>query len=213
MRYSDLQGSGLPVTIDPQRLPGAVAHEDYVGFHYDAAANPKTRLRAVSSDDFWTQAATVGDVAAVVADDTYAVLTNVTSGSGVLLNLVFPGVAAAGGVVTARITRDGREYIVSGTAQAATDRFMFAVIERHGGYENVVLRSHYPEVLVSGVFFGHTVNDTGSTTLGIVNPLHAMASGIGLEYKTSLKIEVKVSVVEVSSNRDNALAVYTTNQY
>lgn len=199
---------------DPQRLPWGCVHESYGGFHYDDVGTlPRTKLHGYDDAAFWTQCAAVGDTAQVAADDTYVTITNVSSGSGALVNLILPGGTNIGDTVTVKITVDGVEYVLSFDLETVNDRFFAGAIERYNDYGQSVHTAVYPDKIISGIASHYETADTGNTSWALKSPVESVANSLVLRFESSLKVEMKSSDFDTTSNRDYCGVVYVLDQY
>ena len=197
-------GSGNLVS-DPQRIPWNVAPESTcgTGIHTNAIDTIQPMTGAVC----WGHLA-CGDVAQVSVDDTYATISSVADGAGVITNLVLPGVTAGSDVVTLRITIDGVVHTLAFTADNATDRFFSGLVEtRVSASNNGWIGNHWGgAAFVSGLAFRRGYN------VFIVDPVRQLCQAPCIRFESSLLVEMKCSDFSATTYRDYGAVIYVLDQ-
>ena len=204
---------------DPQSLPWHVAAEGMV-FIPSVEQNQAlilTMAQAITAAGAWTDIANYGDTTQVTVDDTYATVTNVASGAGVLTHLFLPGATTAADVVTARITVDSTEYTLAFTLVNATDRFFAGVAKMQtyirstgGAVGGELTQASWGGGIESGIA-NRAVASVGLLPMAPAEALQG--GGPLLRFESSLLVEMKSSDFSATNNRDYCAAVYTLDQY
>lgn len=196
-----LKTGGGRFTTNPQLIPWNICHDGYAGLISEGS--PKN----FQSDDAWTALTAAGEVTQVAVDDTYVTVAEVASGSGIITNVVLPGVTAAADVVSVKFTIDGTETELSFTVEATEDRVW-------GGLSipddaNSGLTEWWNTEVISGIAVRQ--ESTGGF-VGMVSPAMQPSFGVCLQYTSSMKVEMKCSNVDGTTNRDDCAVVYTEDQ-
>jgi len=205
---------------DPQRTIWNVAHESYAGIPYSflSGAGSRADLRAFTTDDFHTVMGNLGDTGSVTSDDSYATITNVTDGSGVITHLVLPGVTNASDTVTAKLTIDGVEWTVAFQAGNATDRFFSGGCFQgnNDAYWGMHDSDFYGAEFVSGLakrWVSKAGGASGSRSYFYMHDPTLNASRYPcIRFKSSLKVEMKVSDYTTTNHRDDCAVIYILDQ-
>ena len=206
---------------DPQDMIWTIGSEAEIGPGYIYTRTPgyyNANVYALSGAGAWTTFAAAGDVGQVIADDTYATITNVTTGyGGVLTNLVLPGGTNASDTVTARITVDGTAYTISFDLDNASDRVIagmikHAVKQTDGGSDASSVWD--TSGLTGGIAFRQEgLAGTSSVLALMATPSVSLAQTPCVRFESTLKVEMKSSDFTTTNNRDDCAAIYTLSQY
>jgi len=207
---------------DPQHMLWYVGHETYLSCDDGYVAGDISTYagdKILTSSTTWGYWAAWGDTTQVTADNTYVTVTNVTSGAGVLTNIISPGVTSISDTVSIKVTVDGTAYEYTFTAAAATDRFFAGAVMERG---QVVYNSSSQNQgvlpcpmdwsnagLVSGIA---SRLDSGYINL-LVPPHGVLQLGVPVvRFETSLKVEMKSSDYTGTNERDYCGVIYTLDQ-
>jgi len=217
---------------DPQRMCWGVALETMlsIGYINTPATDAILLSYPITGADFWTAMGalntySVADsgftmVNQVSVDDTYATITDISSGSGgVLTHLILPGASTAGDVSTVRITLDGVVLTaLAFTSVNVTDRFFAGPTKNILTYGGRSSTEGAWASATSEIVSGLAVRKVGSTEatkqgLHLLTPDEALGTYPCLQFNSTLKVEMKSSDFSSTNNRDDCAAIFILNQY
>jgi len=207
------------LTHNPHKLSWHVGKEDNfgLGFFGDSTGGAAYRVNFFDDAATWVILDAWADTATHVDttdDDDYKGVTDYT-GSGVLTNIILPGVTALGDVVTAKVTVDGAEYEIAFTAEDdAKDRFCSGKVMQHSDYGS---RGESSTVwgdsgIVSGIACRHTRTTLTQGYSALCTPSNTLSGAPCLRFETSLVVEMKCSDVCDTDERDRCAVVYFIDQ-
>lgn len=203
---------------NPQRLSWHVGAETAIGPGYratDAYSADRLLLSPLSGSTAWANIANAGAAAQVVTDDTYATILNITSGAGVVTNLILPGVTAASDIVSLKITIDGTEHVLTFTAGSATDRFMAGIVKAlHSYYQSGTGYTGFYAGSWTGIDIVSSlaVRHESSVDSILFRPDEVLSMGQCIRFADSLKVEMKSSDVSTTNYRDYCGVAYLLDQ-
>lgn len=198
---------GGNVITDPRHFSAG-----YVGYGELGVKTAVTGTALSNTDLFFTSGALFGAQASISAADTYATLCDI-NGSGFLCNVVSPA-HSAGAIQSFRLTVDGVEYVISPGAPMTNIRAVLGPT-----VPGVV--TTYSATAVAGHLIGlGSYADAGFSAAKVGNfdplfsayllrPVIILAHGLQcLRFETSLKVEVKSSLLDANTTLRRALATY-----
>ena len=171
-----------------------------------ATANVISMKRAAATIDtsnvatFWTAFALRGAQTSITGADTYVTLADISSDNGgFLVNVVCPHDSAGTTMQTIRITTDNVVYVIAPTAVlTANSRLVLGPVATNANatLANAATIGGGGDAGFSGTAVGGVNN---SISLVVVPPESAMSYGMPvLRFESSLKVEVKCSVLSVT---------------
>lgn len=156
----------------------------------------------------------------------YSVPVDIVGGAGfetildinspvIVTNIIGPALAAVNDVATMKLTVDGVETSIVGTAQKVNDRLIMSGASWSGpeyNGKNVFLRNQWDGLGLTQIFEGHVLHQETpgqNTMLTLYTPYEVRKWSTSLIAIESLKIEVQMSAPCPANPGTKATAIYT----